>query len=84
MTIYYGLDDETIQSKEYIGCYQCFGSGSGWIRIIWPGPDPDPLQETLIFWNLLDLDPGPDPDPLSRKRSETLVVTVYRYYIYNM
>ena len=29
---------------------QCFGSGSGWIRIIWPGPDPDPnpLQETLI------------------------------------
>ena len=30
---------------------QCFGSGSGWIRIIWPGPgpDPDPLQETLIW-----------------------------------
>ena len=28
--------------------YQCFGSGSGsgWIRIIWP--DPDPLQETFI------------------------------------
>ena len=26
---------------------QCFGSGSGWIRIIWP--DPDPLQEKLIW-----------------------------------
>ena len=33
-------------SKGYI---QCFGSGSGWIRIIWPGPDPDQLQETLIW-----------------------------------
>jgi len=27
--------------------HQCFGPGSGWIRIIWP--DPDPLQETLIW-----------------------------------
>ena len=27
--------------------YQCFGSGSGWIRII--RPDPDPFQETLIW-----------------------------------
>ena len=34
-------------SKEKINyLYQCFGSGSGWIRIIWP--DPNPLQETLI------------------------------------
>ena len=31
-----------------IFCYfHCFGSGSGRIRII--GPDPDPLQETLIW-----------------------------------
>ena len=29
--------------------YQCFGSGSGWIRIIGPDPDLDPLQETLIW-----------------------------------
>ena len=29
------------------GIKQCFGSGSGWIRIIWS--DPDPYQETLIW-----------------------------------
>ena len=31
--------------------YQCFGSGSGRIRIIGPDrdPDPDPHQETLIW-----------------------------------
>ena len=27
--------------------HQCFGSG--WIRIIGPDPDPDPLQERLIW-----------------------------------
>ena len=27
--------------------HQCFGSGSGRIRIIWP--DPDPYQGTLIW-----------------------------------
>ena len=26
----------------------CFGSGSVWIRCIWPGPDPYPLEEMLI------------------------------------
>ena len=31
------------------GIKQCFGSGSGWIRIIWSDPDPDPYQETLIW-----------------------------------
>ena len=33
-------------SKTFLLKKQCFGSGSGWIRII--GPDPDPLHETLI------------------------------------
>ena len=33
----------------YNAIHQCFGSGSGWVRII--GQDPDPL------WNV-DLDPG--------------------------
>ena len=28
---------------------QCFGSGSGRIRIIWPNPDPNPLLETWIL-----------------------------------
>ena len=38
----------------YHSIYQCFGSGSVWIRIIWsdPDPDPDPYQETI------DMDPG--------------------------
>ena len=31
----------------YNAIHQCFGSGSDWIRII--GPDPDPLQETFIW-----------------------------------
>ena len=30
---------------QHLSYTQCFGSGSGWICIIWP--DPDPLQETL-------------------------------------
>ena len=29
--------------------YQCFGSGSGRIRIIWSDPDPDPYHKTLIW-----------------------------------
>ena len=41
----------------YSTSYQCFGSGSGRIRIIGPDPDADPLKETLI-WILV---PGPDP-----------------------
>ena len=27
--------------------YQCFGSGSGWIRIIWPDPDPSENRDKL-------------------------------------
>ena len=37
----------TKPKRNFDSCEQCFGSGSGWIRIIWP--DPDPLQETLIW-----------------------------------
>ena len=37
-SLYYAFDQ-----KLYFSVY---GSGSGWIRIIWP--DPDPFQETLI------------------------------------
>ena len=48
-----------ILSNTYVQIYHCFflpvfkyfgsgsSSGSGWIRIIWP--DPDPLKETLIW-----------------------------------
>ena len=32
------------ENSTFIIFVQCFGSGSGWIRTIWP----DPLQETLI------------------------------------
>ena len=35
--------------RSFITRYQCYGSGSGRIRIIWPDPDPDPYQETLIW-----------------------------------
>ncbi len=29
---------------------QCFGSGSGRIRIIWSDPDPDPYQDADPIW----------------------------------
>ena len=35
-----------IYCSKWLRLTQCFGYGSGWIRIIWPVPDP--LQETLI------------------------------------
>ena len=34
---------------EQCPCKQCFGSGSGRIRIIGQDSDPDPYQETLIW-----------------------------------
>ena len=38
---------------------QCFGSGSGWIRIIWP--DPDPLQEEFIWIRVVKKNREADP-----------------------
>ena len=37
------------QLKKNEDLKQCFGSGSGRIRIIWSDPDPDQYQETFIW-----------------------------------
>ena len=52
--------------KYYI--LQCFGSGSGWIRII--GPDPDPLQETLIWIRV----PKKNRDKLAYKSTKIIKI----------
>ena len=51
---------------------QCFGSGSGRIRIIWPDPDldPDPYQETLI-WILV---PKQNRDKLAYKSTKIIKI----------
>ena len=43
------LDSYSIKYVKYYCIIQCFGSGSGRIRIIGQDPDPDPYQETLIW-----------------------------------
>ena len=49
--------------------YQCFGSVSGRIRIIWP--DPDPYQETLIWIRV----PKKNRDKLAYK--STKIIKIY-------
>ena len=65
------LQQKTFWASHRMRTFQCFGSESGRIRIIWP--DPDPHQEALIWIRV----PKKNRDKLAYKSTKIIKIYIF-------